>query len=59
MSEKKEVLELIKSLPEDATYEEMMREIYIYIKFQQGVREYNEKRTENTPINLKQDKWFH
>lgn len=43
MSEKEEVLKLIKDLPENVSLEEMMRELYIYIKFQQGVRELNEK----------------
>ncbi|MED4475268.1 hypothetical protein [Oceanobacillus caeni] len=59
MSEKEEVLKLIKDLPENASLEEMMRELYIYIKFQQGVRELNEKKSDKKTIDLEPEKWFH
>lgn len=59
MSEKEEVLKLIKDLPENASLDEIMRELYIYIKFQQGVRELNEEKSENKTIDLEPEKWFH
>lgn len=59
MSEKEEVLKLIKDLPDNVSLEEMMRELYIYIKFQQGVRELNEEKSENKTIDLEPEKWFH
>ncbi|WP_156290114.1 hypothetical protein [Oceanobacillus salinisoli] len=59
MSEKEEVLKLIKDLPDDVSLEEMMRELYIYIKFQQGVRELNENSTSKNSIKMELGKWFH
>ncbi|MEK4800040.1 MULTISPECIES: hypothetical protein [Oceanobacillus] len=59
MSEKEEVLKLIKDLPDNVSLEEMMRELYIYIKFQQGVRELNEEKSENKTIDMEPEKWFH
>lgn len=59
MSEKEEVLKLIRDLPENVSLEEIMRELYIHIKFQQGVRELNEKRSDKKTIDLEPEKWFH
>jgi len=59
LSEKEEVLKLIKDLPDNVSLEEMMRELYIYIKFQQGVRELNEEKSENKTIDMEPEKWFH
>ncbi|WP_085993929.1 hypothetical protein [Oceanobacillus senegalensis] len=60
MTEKEEVLKLIKELPEDVTLEEVMRELYIYIKFQQGVRELNdEMANKGKTVKLEHDKLFH
>lgn len=44
MSEKEEVIRLIEALPDDVSLEEILRELYIHIKFQRGVQEVNEQR---------------
>jgi len=44
MSEKQDVLRLIKELPDNVSLEEIMRELYVHMKFQRGVQEWNEQR---------------
>ncbi|MFD1852000.1 hypothetical protein [Oceanobacillus bengalensis] len=45
MSVKQEVLKMVQDLPENVSAEEILRELYIYIRFQEGVQEINEERT--------------
>ncbi|RKQ33457.1 hypothetical protein [Oceanobacillus halophilus] len=60
MTDKEEVLKLIKELPDDVSLEGIMRELYIYIKFQQGVRESeDEKVKKKKMIKMEPGKWFH
>ncbi|WP_170140658.1 hypothetical protein [Oceanobacillus arenosus] len=56
MSEKEEVIKMIQELQDNVSFEEILRELYIHIKFQRGVQELNEERS-NT-IKLEADKWL-
>ncbi|GAE26682.1 hypothetical protein JCM9140_2769 [Halalkalibacter wakoensis JCM 9140] len=41
MTTKEEVIKLIKDLPENATLEDIMRELYVRSKIEKGIRELN------------------
>lgn len=58
MSEKKEVIQMIEALPDDVSLEEILRELYIHIKFQRGVQQVNEQRR-NKPIKTETDSMLH
>lgn len=58
MSEKEEVIKLIKELPDSVSIEEIMRELYIHLKFQRGVQEMNEQK-KNKESKKQTGGWLH
>ncbi|PAV31501.1 hypothetical protein CIL05_02265 [Virgibacillus profundi] len=60
MNAKEEVIKLIKDLPDNVTMEDIIQELYIHIKFQQGVRELNDgKPLSPKTAKIKSGKWLH
>ncbi|WP_205317629.1 hypothetical protein [Oceanobacillus zhaokaii] len=57
MSEKEEVIKMIQALPDNVSLEEILRELYIHIRFQRGVHELNEEKSQNV-IKMESDKWL-
>ncbi|WP_102348276.1 hypothetical protein [Bacillus sp. Marseille-P3661] len=41
MSTKEEVIKMIKNLPDDATIEDIMEELYVHAKIDKGIKELN------------------
>lgn len=58
MSEKEEVIKVIKALPDNVSLEEILRELYIHIKFQRGVQELNEQKRNKATKN-EAGEWLH
>ncbi|MBP1970981.1 hypothetical protein J2Z83_003118 [Virgibacillus natechei] len=61
MNTKEEVIQLIKDLPDNVSTEEIMHELYVHFKFQQGALEnMNEKPdTKTKKVKTKSGKWLH
>lgn len=57
LSEKEEVIKMIQALPDNVSLEEILRELYIHIRFQRGVQELNEEKSQNV-IKMESDKWL-
>ncbi|GAB3048707.1 hypothetical protein [Virgibacillus ainsalahensis] len=62
MTTKEEVIQIIKSLPDSVSMEQIMHELYVHIKFQQGAQEMNNGKSEpkdKDTIKSKSGKWLH
>ncbi|WP_100013102.1 hypothetical protein [Lentibacillus sediminis] len=62
MNEKEEVIQLIRNLPENATMEDILHELYVHIKFQHGTQEMNNGKQPSQnqkPARTKSGRWLH
>ncbi|MDC3417004.1 hypothetical protein [Aquibacillus salsiterrae] len=59
MSTKKEVIKLIKDLPENVTLDDIMRELYVRKKIEKGIKELDaEKFVPHEVVKEKLGKWL-
>jgi hypothetical protein len=59
MSTKEEVIKLIKDLPETATLEDIMRELYVRLKIDKGIQELDTgKVVSHDKVKEKLGKWL-
>jgi len=53
------VIKVIEDLPDNVSYEDILRELYIHIKFQKGIQQQKEEKDKKKRINLDEGKWIH
>lgn len=53
------MIKVIRDLPDNVSYEDILREIYIHIRFQKGIQQQKDERDKGKRIDLNEKKWIH